>query len=296
MENNSNKSTESILGSIQPSPVIALGKNLEAFLCYISDTEAIAIKPYYAGSTGIIEFQKASNPSSSNLKKEVEQLETTGQPAVAYLVLSSTDTESLVGLYAYLGNLRSKGVFVIALVCMEGSQGTTKTSKDIMEQQKICGYADSVLLISDTNNPSDKRSDLYETIFQIVENLNNIILNKNNQEVNVDFEDIKMILDGAIGVAGVATAKGANRASQVVEDLFTNPLMIGDDIKSAKKVLISIQSGPEVELEMNELTFITDHIQDNISNEAEVIFGHGIDDSLDGKLKVILLISGITAS
>jgi cell division protein FtsZ len=60
----------------------------------------------------------------------------------------------------------------------------------------------------------------------------------------------------------------------------------------AKKILLSIISGEEAELQMDELTTITEYIQQQAGDDAEVIFGHGVDEGLSDKIRVTVIATG----
>jgi cell division protein FtsZ len=60
----------------------------------------------------------------------------------------------------------------------------------------------------------------------------------------------------------------------------------------AKKILLSIISGEEAELQMDELTTITEYIQQQAGDEAEVIFGHGVDSGLGDRIRVTVIATG----
>jgi cell division protein FtsZ len=63
----------------------------------------------------------------------------------------------------------------------------------------------------------------------------------------------------------------------------------------AKKVLLSIISGEEAELQMDELTQITEYINSQSGDEAEVIFGHGVDTNLGDRIRVTVIATGFDA-
>jgi len=60
----------------------------------------------------------------------------------------------------------------------------------------------------------------------------------------------------------------------------------------AKKILLSIISGEEAELQMDELTTITEYIQTQAGDDAEVIFGHGVDSGLADRIRVTVIATG----
>jgi len=112
-------------------------------------------------------------------------------------------------------------------------------------------------------------------------------------EVNVDFEDVKTVMkDSGAAVMGSAITEGENRALRAAEEALSSPLLNNTDIHGAQKILLSIMSGDQAELEMDELTEITEFIQDKAGEEAEVIFGHGIDPELGQSIRVTVIATG----
>jgi cell division protein FtsZ len=71
-------------------------------------------------------------------------------------------------------------------------------------------------------------------------------------------------------------------------------LLDSRDIMGAKKILLSIISGEEAELQMDELSTITEYIQSQAGDEAEVIFGHGVDAQLSDRIRVTVIATGFT--
>jgi len=111
--------------------------------------------------------------------------------------------------------------------------------------------------------------------------------------VNVDFEDVKTVMkDAGAAVMGSGQAEGADRALKAAEAALASPLLDYKDIHGAKKLLLSIVSGQEAELQMDELTAITDYIQDQIGADAEMIFGHGSDAQLKESIRVTVIATG----
>ncbi len=115
--------------------------------------------------------------------------------------------------------------------------------------------------------------------------------------VNVDFEDVKTVMHKAgAAVMGSAKTEGDGRALRAAEEALNSPLLNNTDILGAEKILLSIISGDQAELQMDELTEITDYIQEKAGDEAEVIFGHGVDQSLGNALSVTVIATGFDQS
>ncbi|GAB3841523.1 cell division protein FtsZ [Hymenobacter jeollabukensis] len=112
-------------------------------------------------------------------------------------------------------------------------------------------------------------------------------------DVNVDFEDVKTVMkDSGAAVMGSSITEGENRARRSAEEALASPLLNNTDIHGAQKILLSIMSGDQAELEMDELTEITEYIQAKAGQDAEVIFGHGIDSTLGQSIRVTVIATG----
>ncbi|MBD2715410.1 cell division protein FtsZ [Microvirga sp. STR05] len=112
-------------------------------------------------------------------------------------------------------------------------------------------------------------------------------------DVNVDFEDVKTVMkDSGAAVMGSSITEGENRARRAAEEALASPLLNNTDIHGAQRILLSIMSGDQAELEMDELTEITECIQDKAGQNAEVIFGHGIDATLGQSIRVTVIATG----
>jgi len=114
-----------------------------------------------------------------------------------------------------------------------------------------------------------------------------------HQDVNVDFEDVKTVMkDAGAAVMGSATEEGEGRAIRAAGHAISSPLLNNVDIKGAQKILLSIISGEEEELSMDELSDITEYIQEKAGDNAEVIFGQGIDPELGKAIRVTVIATG----
>ena len=111
--------------------------------------------------------------------------------------------------------------------------------------------------------------------------------------VNVDFQDVRTVMHNAgAAVMGSAVTKGENRAKKAAEEALASPLLDNRDIRGAQNILLSIISGDQAELQMDELTDITEYIQEQAGDDAEVIFGHGVDPNLDDSIRVTVIATG----
>jgi cell division protein FtsZ len=114
--------------------------------------------------------------------------------------------------------------------------------------------------------------------------------------VNVDFQDVRTVmLNAGAAVMGSAETRGENRAQKAAEGALASPLLDSRDIMGAKRILLSIISGEEAELQMDELTEITEYIQGQAGEDAEMIFGHGVDPELGDRIRVTVIATGFSS-
>jgi len=110
--------------------------------------------------------------------------------------------------------------------------------------------------------------------------------------INVDFEDVKTVMkDSGSAIMGSAIAEGENRAIKSVEDALASPLLNDNQIKGADNILLYMTSGEE-EITMDEVMEITDYIQNEAGQNAEIIWGNGKDESLGNKISITLVATG----
>ncbi|MCF6359651.1 MAG: cell division protein FtsZ [Cyclobacteriaceae bacterium] len=111
--------------------------------------------------------------------------------------------------------------------------------------------------------------------------------------VNVDFQDVRTVMfEAGAAVMGSATMEGDDRALRAAEGALNSPLLNNKNIHGAQKILLSIISGEQAELQMDELTIITEYIQEIAGDDAEVIFGHGVDSELGNNIRVTVIATG----
>ncbi len=185
---------------------------------------------------------------------------------------------------------------VTAPFAFEGKKKMEAANQGIQELKKYC---DTVLVIM-----NDKLREIYGnlSISDAFGEADNVLTTaaKGIAEiitvpgyVNVDFEDVKTVMKNAgPAVMGSAKTLGENRARRAAEEALNSPLLNQQNIFGAEKILLSIISGEEAELQMDELTDITDYIQEYAGDNAEVIFGHGVDSNLGDHIRVTVIATG----
>jgi len=109
---------------------------------------------------------------------------------------------------------------------------------------------------------------------------------------NIDLKDAKTVLSNSgTAIMGSATASGKDRAPKAIMDALDSPLLNDNKITGAKNVLLLIVSGAD-EITIDEIGEISDYIQAEAGNNANIITGIGEDEKLDQAISVTVIATG----
>ena len=115
-------------------------------------------------------------------------------------------------------------------------------------------------------------------------------------EINVDMNDVQTVMkNSGAAIMGSGMAEGENRALKAVETALESPLLNDNDIAGAQFVLLNITYGNQ-EIMMDEISVITDYIQDAAGSTADVIWGYAIDEELGDKISVTVIATGFQST
>ncbi len=108
--------------------------------------------------------------------------------------------------------------------------------------------------------------------------------------VNLDFADVRTIMNEAgSALMGIGSAAGENRATEAARAAVSSPLL-ESSIEGATGILLNVTGGPNIGLfEVNEAAQVVTSAADQ---NANVIFGAVIDDSLDDEVRVTVIATG----
>lgn len=110
--------------------------------------------------------------------------------------------------------------------------------------------------------------------------------------INVDFADVETVMtNSGVAIMGSAKATGTDRAMTAVTEALNSPLLNDNNIQGARNILINITSGNE-EITMDEIGQVTDYIQSCAGDDADLIWGNGIDTSLGDAMSVTVIATG----
>lgn len=112
--------------------------------------------------------------------------------------------------------------------------------------------------------------------------------------INLDFADVKTIMyDQGLAHMGIGHGSGENRATEAAKQAIQSPLL-ETSIEGAKGVLLNITGGENLGIfEVNEAA---DLIRQSVDPDANIIFGAGVDDTLDDEIKITVIATGFDAT
>jgi cell division protein FtsZ len=112
--------------------------------------------------------------------------------------------------------------------------------------------------------------------------------------INLDFADIRTVM-GEMGKAmmGTGEAEGPDRSRVAAESAISNPLLEDHSMKGAQGVLINITGG--LDMTLHEVDEAANRIREEVDADANIIFGSTFDASMQGRMRVSVVATGIAA-
>ncbi|HTI86498.1 MAG TPA: cell division protein FtsZ [Alphaproteobacteria bacterium] len=112
--------------------------------------------------------------------------------------------------------------------------------------------------------------------------------------INLDFADVRQVMS-EMGKAMMGTGEGTGerRALDAAEAAINNPLLDDVSMKGARGVLINITGSHDMTL--YEVDEAANRIREEVDPEANIIFGSTFDQSLEGRIRISVIATGIEA-
>ncbi len=108
--------------------------------------------------------------------------------------------------------------------------------------------------------------------------------------INVDFADVKTIMrDTGSALMGIGSGTGENRAVEAAKQAISSPLL-ELSIDGAHGILFSIMGGPD--MTMNEVSEAAKIITNSAADDAKIIFGAIIDETMTGAMRITVIATG----
>ena len=177
----------------------------------------------------------------------------------------------------------------------EGKQRLAKAEEGIRELKKhvdslvvipndrLLGLAGKSMSILDAFKPSD------DVLRQAVQGISDLITTSGM--INVDFADVRAIMsERGMAMMGIGIASGENRAIDAATRAISSPLLEDIDISGAKGVLVNITGSSS--MTMDEFDDASRIIHEKVHEDANIIVGLVIDESLGDRIKITAIATG----
>jgi cell division protein FtsZ len=128
-----------------------------------------------------------------------------------------------------------------------------------------------------------------EVLLQAVQGISDLITV--NGLINLDFADVRTVMsEMGLALMGTGAASGENRAIEAAQRAISSPLLEDITISGARGILINITGGADLTLyEVNEASTL---VQEEAHEEANIIFGAVIDETLKEEMRVTVIATG----
>jgi len=196
---------------------------------------------------------------------------------------------------------KDAGSLVLAVVTMPFSvEGKNRTDNAEWGLNLLTKYADTVLLVPNDKLlevapklPLDKAFKVAdEVLMRSIKGITEIITKPGM--VNLDFNDLKTIMSsGGLAMVGIGVSDDVeNKAKSAVESALNSPLL-DVDTGGATGALVSVVGGTD--MSVSDAEKVVQITSDHINPGARIIWGASVDPNLEGEIRVMLVITGVTS-
>lgn len=172
--------------------------------------------------------------------------------------------------------------FKYAMEAIEALRGTVDTLI-VVPNQKLLEISDPSITMLDAFAKSN------DILKQAIKGISDIITKPGH--INVDFADVRTIMkDTGMAIMGIGRASGPNRAQEAALAAINSQLLENTNICGAKGILVNITGNAALGLQ--EICAATNFVSDMVSEDANIIFGTVIDESMGDDVAVTVIATG----
>src|SRR4030095_10895011 len=149
-----------------------------------------------------------------------------------------------------------------------------------------------LLAVVDRGTPLVEAFKVADTVLlQAVQGISDLILVPGL--INLDFADVRTIMSGmGMALMGAGTGKGQNRALDAAQKAVASPLLDETSLEGAPRILINFTGGSD--LSIHEVEEAAKIVQEAAHEEANIIFGAVIDETLQDEVGITVIATGFT--
>lgn len=110
--------------------------------------------------------------------------------------------------------------------------------------------------------------------------------------LNVDFADVRRVMSvQGMAMMGLGKASGDNRAREAAEAALSSPLLEELNLTGAEGILVNVTC--DAGMGISEFQTVNEIVVEMAADDADVIVGTAIDESLEGELRVTVVATGL---
>lgn len=194
---------------------------------------------------------------------------------------------------------KKQGAIVVAMVTYPFLLERARLKKAELGIEKLKGSADTIVVIDNNLLVSYVPNLPIEQAFNIADEITSRAVRGITETIslpslmNLDYADVRTIMQaGGVSMIAVGEASGPDRAKKLVQNTLHHKLL-DVDYSGAKGVLLHLTGG--MDLTLGEANEIGEELTNEVSDNANVIWGARMDPSFQDKLEAIAIFTGITS-
>ena len=193
---------------------------------------------------------------------------------------------------------KEMGILTIAVVTKPfGFEGRTRFENSAKGLENLRKYVDTLVII-----PNDKLLKLVpkgtpiieafmyadDVLRQGIQGISDLIVTPSL--INLDFADVRSVMKNrGLAHMGIGRSKGENKTIEAVRQAVSSPLL-ETTIEGATGVIINVKGG--LDLPLDEVYEAADLVKEVVAPNCNIIFGSGIDESLNDEVEITIIATG----
>jgi len=196
---------------------------------------------------------------------------------------------------------KEMGILTVAVATLPFRfEGPRKMEKALKGLEKLKESSDAYIVIHNdrikelsnrTLTIKDAFKEVDSVLSKAVRGITSIVVTP--AVINVDFADVRTTLeDGGLSIIGMGEGRGDEKAETAVEKAVTSPLLEGNSIEGARRLLVTIWTSEDIPYDI--VDDVMEKIHSKVHPEAEIIFGAVLEPQEQDFIRVAIVATDFT--
>jgi cell division protein FtsZ len=282
---------------VRGAQLIALNTDAQDLLSTTADRKVLLGRNLTRGlgaGNNPVTGENAAREAQTAIREEIEETD------LAFIVGGLGGGTGTGSLPVIAEILREQGILTVAVVSLPFKmEGQRRWANAMLGLRKLEGMVDALIVLPNEKLMAIAPNMPLQQAFKMADNvsaeaLKGIIeLITKPGIVNLDFSDVKAILkDSGVAVIGVGESDTQQRAIEAVQMALNNPL-VEANLQAASGALINVIGGMDMTLSQAQSTI--EEVKKALAEDAKIIWGTQLEEDMKGKVKVLVVITGLTS-